>query len=180
MSGNGGRIGSPFDDRPSERSGRGPVLPRILVVDDSRSARTILQAQLLRLGVALPDLRMASSVPEAMQWFTQWNPELVFVDLELRSPPTAAARAPPGREPETAPGHGRLPQDGAELSLLFLERNPGLRVVICSAAEPEHPEIRAHAKAGRIRVIVKPVLAAKVQEILESFRLPATRGRSSA
>ena len=144
--------------------GRPPVGVRILVVEDSPSARKLMQELLLHLGATLPDLRLSSSVGEAMQVFTQWRPEYVFVDLELRPPPdmTSAQLA-------AQPAPANSPKNGAELALRFLERDPGLKVIVCSASEPTGTVVADLVRQGKVKAIIKPVLAARVQEALDSF-----------
>jgi CheY-like chemotaxis protein len=153
--------GGTFGGGPS--GGRGSVGLRILVIDDSPSARKLMQELLLRLGTTLPDLRLSSTIPEALQMFTQWRPDVVFVDLELRRPtdaPAASANAAP------VPN---LPKDGAELAVKFLEREPHVKIVLCSASEPTGTAVAELVRSGKMRAIVKPVVAAKVREALEGF-----------
>src|SRR5579859_6259534 len=108
---------------------------RILVIEDSPSARRLLQELLIRLGASLPDLRLAATVPEALQLFTSWEPEIAIVDLQLRAPPDAS---PPSNGGGTGAANGSPPpKNGAELALQLIQRNPNLKVVICSASEPQ-------------------------------------------
>ena len=159
MNGNGGAFGAP-------NGGRGISGLKILVVEDSPSARKLMQELLLRLGVTLPDLRLSSTVPEALQLFTQWRPDVVFVDLELRRPPDAPIQ-PPNAGPMP-----NAPKNGAELALKFLEREPHVKIVLCSASEPTGTAVADLVRTGKMRSIVKPVLAAKVQEALDGFARP--------
>jgi CheY-like chemotaxis protein len=133
---------------------------RILVVEDSPSARRLLQGLLLRLGVTLPNLRLAADTNEALQLFTSWQPEIAFVDLELRG----SSPLPPPAGPLSA---GSRRSNGAELAVEFLQRSPGLQVIICSASEPDSPALDPFRKKGRVHSLVKPVLASKVAEMLQ-------------
>ncbi|MCI4321412.1 MAG: hypothetical protein L3K05_03805, partial [Thermoplasmata archaeon] len=127
---------------------------------DSPSARRLLQGLLLRLGVTLPDLRLAADVPEALQVFTRWNPEIAIIDIELRSRPAAV----PAPEPD---GTARpYATNGAELALQLLQRDPQLKVVISSASEPDGTVLGPLLKKGRVLAMMKPLLAAKVAETL--------------
>ena len=143
---------------------------KILAVDDSASARKLFQALLLRLGVELPDLRFASDAHEALQVFTQWHPDLGFVDIELkaRSPglvPKVAVANPLSKAPaETV--------DGDTLTLQMLERNPKLHIVIVSASSRDDPRVKALLAHGVSDVIEKPVLAAKIEEVLKRLTGP--------
>jgi CheY-like chemotaxis protein len=143
---------------------------RILVVEDSPSARKLIQDILLRLGVALSDLRLAGTVPEALQWYAQWRPEIIFVDLQLR-PPDGETPAPSTATP--AP-RDHYPKSGGELAIQLLQRNPALKVVICSASDPSQSEVAELVKKGKVGAIVKPILASKVQDTL--VRLGASIG----
>lgn|GEM_PF-1929048 len=155
------------DDEPDGRE------RRIMVVEDSASARRLLQQLLLGLGVGLPDLRLAASVPEALQTFAQWTPAIVFVDLELRPP----LHPPPGVPPVT----DAMPKDGAELALELLRRDPSTRLIVCSATDARETIVGDLVRAGRIQAIVKPLLAAKVKDVLDRATTappsPASRRR---
>jgi CheY-like chemotaxis protein len=152
---------------PAARAGR------ILVVEDSPSARRLLQDVLLRLGAELPNLRMAGTVLEALTTFTEWRPQVVFVDVELghgtATSPTAATGT---RSPSD-------PTDGAELALLILARHPSVRVIVCSATDPSDPRVARLVQDGRVEVITKPILASRVEEVLGRI-VPATPARRSA
>jgi CheY-like chemotaxis protein len=139
---------------------------RILVIEDSPSARKLIQDVLLRLGVGLSDLRMAGTVPEALQLYAQWRPEVVFIDLRLQLPGDAPATTSTG--PST-PTH--YPKNGGELAIQLLQRNPALKIVICTASDPASSEVADLVKKGKVQSIVKPILAARVREILEKFEV---------
>jgi len=141
---------------------------RILVVEDSPSARKLLQEVLLRLGVPLANLRLAATVSEALQVFAQWRPEIVFVDLELRQPPDV-----PAAQLAAQPVPANAPKNGAELAVLFSSREPGLKVVVCSASDPAGTVIADRVRQGKVKAIIKPVLAGKVQDVLAAFAEPA-------
>jgi CheY-like chemotaxis protein len=146
-------------------TGRAPIGRRILVVEDSPSARRLMQALLLRLGATLPDLRLTSTATEAMQVFAQWRPEVVFLDMELRTPPDRNGSAA-GPASSTS-----LPTNGAELAMKFLERDPNVKIVMCSASEPTRTPVAELVRSGRMQAIVKPVLAAKVQQAFDRMAL---------
>lgn len=150
------------------RAGRYDAAPKVLVVEDSPSARKIMQELLLRLGMTLPDLRLAGTVSEALQTFTQWRPDIVFVDVELRGPDPGAA---------SAGGTSASIANGAELATHFLSRNPGLKVVVCSAGDPSDPRLATLLKTGKVEFILKPVMAAKVEEVLNRLRGPTPARR---
>lgn len=140
---------------------------KILVIEDSPSARRLLQELLIRLGVSLPDLRLAATVPEALQLFTNWEPEIAIVDLQLRAPPDGKAAG------AAVAGGVAPPKNGAELALQLIQRNPNLKVIICSASEPEGTVLDPLLQKGRVLSMMKPVLAAKVAETLNRAMQPA-------
>ena len=147
-------------------NGRYATNHRILVVEDSPSARKLLQELLLRLGVGLPDLRMAATVPEALQLYAQWRPDIVFLDLQLRPPPDARPTNGSGSRPAD------YPHNGADLALQLLQRNPALKIVVCSASDPADTAVGDLVKKGKVEAIVKPILAARVKEVLGRVTAP--------
>lgn len=166
--------GFDIDDFPAPpRSKRDAPTLKILAVENSPSAQKLMQAVLLKLGVALPDLRLAAGSSEAMQLFTNWRPDVVFVDLDLGG---AYPRSPP-RE-----GDGK-DVDGDELARQFLSRNPRINVVVVTAYDRDHPRVKALLAGGARDVIMKPVRAQRVQEALTlcaTPRVPPTAGSAAA
>jgi CheY-like chemotaxis protein len=156
----------PMPDPGTSRTRFAPT-SKILVIEDSPSARKLLQDLLTRLGVALPDIRIASTVSEALQIYSQWRPDVVFVDLQLK-PPVDAPAAPA----DAATPSAQLPKDGGELALQLLQRTPSLKIVVCSASDPSGGELAALVAKGKVQSIVKPIFAAKVRTVLEKFGVP--------
>ncbi|MGI0133279.1 MAG: response regulator [Thermoplasmata archaeon] len=136
---------------------------KVLAVEDSASARRVMQEILLRLGLSLPEIRLASSAAEGQAVFQEWHPDVVFLDIELDGG-NGGIPAKSGK-PTRA-----LPMNGGELGKLFLEENPKLKLVVVTAHDPQHPPVRALVDGGAVEVIVKPVLAAKVSQVLERVR----------
>jgi CheY-like chemotaxis protein len=151
------------DGGPAGRAGR------ILVVEDSPSARRLLQDILLRLGASLENLRLAGTPAEATELFARWRPNLVFLDLQLGSasaPPKAAAA--PASSPQTF-------QDGVALAILFRRHDPEVRIILCTAADPDNPRVSRMVHDGEVDFIVKPILAARVEELLARGRAEPSR-----
>jgi CheY-like chemotaxis protein len=153
------------DNEPPRR--HTPSSSKILVVEDSPSARKLLQSLMMRLGINLSDLRLASTVPEALQIYAQWRPDVVFLDLELR-PPLDAPPAP------SANPAAHYPKTGGELALQLLQRSPSLKIVICSASDPVGSEVADLVASGKVQSIVKPIQAAKVQTVLAAVGIPTS------
>jgi CheY-like chemotaxis protein len=154
------------------RDGPATSVGRILVVEDSPSARRLMQDVLLRLGAELPNIRVVSSIGEALTMFSQWRPSVVFVDVELRSP------APGSLPTEAPPPSDRDPKDGAALASLFLKRNPGVRIILCTAADPSDPRITELVSHHQVEIIVKPLLASRVEQVLARGTAADSRARS--
>ena len=132
--------------------------PRILVVEDSSSARRVLQELLFRMGATSQNVRLAADAAEALRLMSEWRPELVLLDMELRS-----ADLP------QSPTSGSAPPllTGEDLGRHMLEADPHLPVVVVTALHPNHPRVRELRKTGAVDVIVKPIRAEKVQEVLD-------------
>jgi CheY-like chemotaxis protein len=132
--------------------------PRILVVEDSSSARRLLQELLFRLGATAENLRLAANAAEALRVAAEWHPEVVLLDMELRPP------EPPPARPGSAESVAAL--NGIDLGRQLLRAEPKVPVVVVTALDPEHPRVQELRKTGAVDVIVKPVRAEKVQEVL--------------
>jgi CheY-like chemotaxis protein len=92
----------------------------------------------------------------------EWTPDLVFLDLELHPPDGSA---PPGPGGKGDPSASQF-LNGDALGRELVRRNPALQVVIVTALDSEHPRVQALRKGVASDVIVKPVRAARVQEVL--------------
>jgi CheY-like chemotaxis protein len=145
---------------PRHDAGPAARVGRILVIEDSPSARRLIQEILLRLGAELPNLRVAGTVLEGLTLFTQWRPDVVFLDLELKP---VAPTGLPSNGPAPSPTD---PKDGAELAQLFLKRNSAVRVILCSASDPSDPRVAALVDSAQAEFIMKPLLAARVEDVL--------------
>jgi CheY-like chemotaxis protein len=147
-----------------------PTTIRILAVDDSLSARRVLQGIFFQLGVTAQDLRLASSAAEALAMAAEWGPDVVFLDMELR--PNGTESRPPSHGKK---GEPPVPTTGDELGRELLRRNPGLPVVVVTALDRSHPRVARLVADGAVDVIVKPVRAARVQEVLDRIASPKAR-----
>jgi CheY-like chemotaxis protein len=138
---------------------------RILVVEDSASARKLIQEILLHLGFSLPELRLAAGPREAQRVFAEWRPNLVMLDMDLKGSGAGA--------PRTDAVEGEDGIDGRELGRRFLQNSPALKLVIVTALDLDSPPVKALQQQGAVAVITKPVLAARVREVLAGLA-PAT------
>jgi CheY-like chemotaxis protein len=150
----------------------GPRAARILVIEDSSSARRVMQELLFGMGATPQNLRLARNSSEALQFAREWPPDLVFLDVELR-PETGDGETTGMPEGRGAP---RL-LNGDDLGKELLEMKPDLPIVVVTALDMENPRVQGLRKRGVVDVIMKPVRAARVQEVLTRLgvQLPSSR-----
>lgn len=130
-------------------------------MEDSSSARRVMQELLFGLGATAQNLRLASNSAEALQLLTEWPPDLVFLDVELRPDDAGAVGPPPHRGSKT---DGLL--NGNDLGREFLQKKPDLPIVVVTALDASSPRVQELRKLGAVDVITKPVRAARVHEVL--------------
>ena len=124
---------------------------KVLVVDDSHDARSILQLLLTKLG---HQARTAEDVRTGIAVTRDFQPEIVFCDLMMTGGLSGYAYARAAREEEAL---------------------AGLCIVAVSGWEGPEYERQAYA-AGFDRLLKKPVDLSDLQEIL---RAPPVRCRSA-
>lgn len=144
---------------------------RILAIDDSASARKVFQEVLLLLGVSSPNLRLAADGAEGLRCAAEWDPDVVFLDVELHPVLGMAAHPPSSPAPEL---------NGVEVGRQLLggpNRRP--KVVVVTALDRDEPRVRALVREGASDVIMKPIRAQRVDEVLRKlgFVPPPTRPR---
>jgi CheY-like chemotaxis protein len=139
-----------------------PRATRVLVVEDSSSARRVMQELLFGLGATAENLRLASNSMEALRFATEWPPDLVFLDMELRPEESDAAPMPSRGSASVA----TQLLNGDALGRELLRANPSLPIVVVTALDPANPRVRELRKQGAVDVITKPVRAARVQEVM--------------
>ena len=148
-----------------------PTAPRLLVVDDSNSARRLLQGVLFGLGASPESVRTAADSAEAQRLVAEWKPGVVLLDVELRREGDAPA---PRRSRASVPA---ALLNGDELGRQLLRANPGLPIVLVTALDQEHPRIQQLRGRGAVEVLMKPVRASQVHEVLLrlGIRLPSPK-----
>lgn len=159
----GGRAAVPRGDKeiaaaplPADVRGGDRVPMRFLSVDDSPSARRVFQGVLVGLGVAAEDIRLAADAPEGLRAAADWRPDVVFLDMELSGGNGTAS---------TADGAGA--PNGDALGRALLRRSPRPKIVVVTALDRDDPRVRSLLKDGAIDVIMKPVRAERVREVLQ-------------
>jgi CheY-like chemotaxis protein len=137
---------------------------RILAVDDSESARRLFRTLLVGLGVGPEELRLAADAPTGLREAAEWRPDVVFIDMELRTPD--------GGGPAPGDGGAKDPTTGDSLGRALLRQVPRPRVVVVTALDRDHPRVRALLADGAADAIMKPVRAARVHEVLVKLGFP--------
>ncbi|HTT73492.1 MAG TPA: response regulator [Thermoplasmata archaeon] len=156
---------------------------RILIVDDSAPVRLSLEHLLHKLGVGPADLRSAGTEEEAWSAFRSFDPDVVFLDIQLEDPepeggggerssgapfsdhllaemPAEAIRA------DAVPG-AATPTTSPDLAERMLAANPHLKLIVFTGLAPDDPRVRRMIRRGAFDVLVKPLRAARVREILD-------------
>jgi CheY-like chemotaxis protein len=134
---------------------------KILVVEDSASARRLLQAIFVELGVDRTNLQLVATEEAAREAFARWKPDVVFIDLYLHPP----GETPTGRTLRWSASH-EAPPMGADLAKEFYESNPSVKIVICSASDPAESLVGDFVRSGRFQGVLKPIWASKIQDAL--------------
>jgi CheY-like chemotaxis protein len=136
---------------------------RFLAVEDSASARKVIQGVLVGLGVGTEDLRLASDAEAGLAIASDWQPDVVFLDMELWGP------EPPG-DGTTVPA-----ASGDALGRTLLKNRRPPKVVVMTALDRDNPRVQSLLGEGAVDVILKPVRAARVHEVLArlGFNSPA-------
>jgi len=110
---------------------------RVLLVDDTAFMRRMLREILTREGYEIA--AEARNGREAVERYRQVRPDLVVMDITM---------------PE---------MDGIAAVREILDRDPGARIIMCSALGQEEPIIEA-LEAGAQDFVLKPFLPEKVLE----------------
>jgi CheY-like chemotaxis protein len=136
-------------------------MSKILVVEDSPSARRLLQAIFAELGIDRANLQMVETEEAARETFARWKPDVVFIDLYLHPPGERLT----GRTLRWSTLYDAPPM-GADLAKEFFEANPAVKIVICSASDPAESQVGDLVRSGRFQGVLKPIWASKIQEAL--------------
>jgi two-component system chemotaxis response regulator CheY len=123
--------------------------PTALVVDDSRTIRTVMKVALTKAGFEV--VAQAETGTQALAMYEQHKPTLITLDIVI---------------PEL---------DGVSVALSILQRYPGAKVVMCSSLTAQD-KIATCQEAGVTDFIIKPFTLDRVlttaQAILKT--LPPT------
>lgn len=125
------------------RSGHG----LLLVLDEAVPVRTALLEILQKLGTPGGHILQAATSAEALALFAEQRPHVVFAELV-----------------------GVHPEDGLEVILEMLDREPSTRVVLVTAEPREGPEVRAAIRAGVFALVEKPLRHEKIRQVLQDLQ----------
>jgi CheY-like chemotaxis protein len=125
-------------------------MPRYLVVDDSRTSRTLLAALLRKASSVPPDILEAASLDEALEAFSRTPPDVVFLDMQLDLHATG-----------TGGGSSGL----MALDAMLRER-PEARVVLVTALTSDHPDVSDALAMGACALLEKPVASDQLRAAL--------------
>ena len=116
--------------------------PLLLIVDDSRTSRTLIRAMLAQIR---PEWRTieASSGDEALQLVDQESPDFVSMDVNM-----------PGISGLEAAGKIRL-------------KHPDIRIVLCTANIQE--SVRSAAEKAGVHFVAKPITPQVVAQAVSHF-----------
>jgi len=120
--------------------------PLLLIVDDSRTSRTLIRAMLAQIR---PDWRTIEAISgdEALQLIAQESPDFVTLDVNM-----------PGMSGLEAAGRIRL-------------KHPEIRIVICSANIQE--SVRGAAEKAGVHFVAKPITPKVLSEAVGYFETNA-------
>lgn len=121
-----------------------------------------MQELLFGMGATAQNLRLASNSNEALELAAEWPPDLVFLDVELRPDAGTPDVRPTGSRNSGTPAL----LNGDDLGKELLHRKPDLPIVVVTALDVQNPRVQGLRKRGAVDVIMKPVRAARVQEVL--------------
>lgn len=121
-------------------------VPRVLIVDDAAPIVRALRDILHRLGIPREDVVHASTPAEALAWFKDEAPRVVFAELI-----------------------GVHNEDGLEVVLEMLERAPTAKVILLTAEGRDCPEVRAALRAGIFAHLEKPLRMEKVRHVMQEL-----------
>ena len=115
---------------------------RVLIVDDAMFMRAMIKDILLNAG-GFEIVGEAQDGEEAIKMHEQFNPDLITMDIVMPN------------------------VDGIEATRRVIEKDPSVKIVMCSALGQE-PLIVESLAAGAKDFIVKPFSADKVVKVIQS------------
>ena len=118
---------------------------KFLIVDDSPTIRLVLKGMVERLGVPPSLIRTAESGQEGIDAFRDFQPDVVFLDIEM-----------PGIE-------------GHEVCRAMLALNPLAKVIATTGCERTDPRVRNVIGQGGFDVVEKPLRIDRVMQVMDAI-----------
>jgi two-component system chemotaxis response regulator CheY len=117
-------------------------MAKILIVDDAAFMRMMVKDNLKKAGYT--DFIEAGNGEEAMAIYSEQNPDMVLLDITMPI------------------------KDGIETLTAIKQKNPGAKVVMCSAMGQESMVVEA-IKLGALDFIVKPFKPERLVQTVKSI-----------
>lgn len=117
---------------------------RVLVVDDARPIRMMLQGYLARLNILPGDIQQAEDGAKGLALFQESNPEVVIMDIEM---------------PEMS---------GRDAAIEMLSLRPDLKLFVMTGLDATDPRVRDLRSQGAFAILHKPV---RFEALRDAFRL---------
>jgi CheY-like chemotaxis protein len=138
---------------------------KVLIVDDSLPVRLTLKRILAQIGIPDDQIFLAENATEGLDFFHRFEPDVVFLDVELGDTDGAPGDGAATQSAEFGPVSAK-PRDGGDLAHKMLARDPRLKIVVCTGLGRESEQVAQMIREGIFEVITKPVRADKVREAM--------------
>jgi two-component system, chemotaxis family, chemotaxis protein CheY len=141
---------------------------RVLIVEDSPTVRLTIRQALEKEGMAGETLWEAETAHHAIELFEKHKPNVVFLDITLPEGSRPAASGA-GFLDFLATGSGTY-DGGHKVAREMLNRDPGLKVLVCSGNPKDDPRVRELIQAGAFTFLEKPIRLTQLREALRQLR----------
>ena len=141
---------------------------RFLIVEDSPTVRLTIRQALLLEGHEAARIEEAEDARRALELFDARRPDVVFLDITLpegtRYPPSGA-----GFLDFLAAG-SRIYDGGHQVARAMLDRDPSLKIIVCTGNSRDDPRVRELIQAGAFTLLEKPLRLAQIRDALRQVR----------
>jgi DNA-binding NarL/FixJ family response regulator len=139
---------------------------RYLIVDDSPTVRLTIRRALTQAGTPADLVGEADSAMSAAEEFEKSPPDVVFIDISL--PEGGQFRTGEGTFLDFLLKSPSPFQGGNDVARAMLNRNPQLKVIVCTGNPPDDPRVREMIKAGAFQLLEKPIRLAQVLDVVHA------------
>lgn len=123
-----------------------PIGRRILIVDDAQTVRQHMRALLTQVSEREIEVMEASTAENAVREFRRANPDLVILDMRLKSK-----------------------YDGLAVLKLMLKERPEAQIVLFTALDRSHAMVEEAISLGAIAYIQKPPSLDDLERLLQEL-----------